>query len=283
MCPTLGNPMNCSMPQFPVLHHLPELTQTHVPWVGDAIQPSHPLSSTSSPASYLSQHQGHFKWVRSSPQVTKILELQFQHQSLQWIYRVDFVYNWLVWSCSPRDPQECSPTPQFKSISSSVFRLLYGLTLTSWKNMTTGKTIALTTWIFARKVMSMLFNMLSRFVIAVLPSSKCLLISWLQSPSTVILQPKKIKSFTVSNVSPSIYHEVMLPDAMIFIFWMLDFNSAFSLSSFTFIKRLFSSSSFYAIRLVSPAYLRLLIFLPAILIPVCASYSPACPVMYSVS
>ena len=164
--------MNCSTPQFPVLHHLPELTQTHVPWVGDAIQPSHPLSSTFPPASYLSQHQGHFKWVGPSPQVAKILELQFQHQSLQWIFRVDFVYNWLVWSSSPSEPQECSPTPQFKSISSSVFRLLYGLTLTSWKNMTTGKTIALTTWIFARKVMSMLFNMLSRFLIAVLPRSK---------------------------------------------------------------------------------------------------------------
>ena len=84
--------------------------------------------------------------------------------------------------------------------------------------MTTGKTIALTSWTFVGKVMSLLFNMLSRFVIAFLPRSKCILILWLQSPSTVILEPKKIKSVTVSTVSPSIYHKVMGPDAMIFVF-----------------------------------------------------------------
>ena len=85
--------------------------------------------------------------------------------------------------------------------------------------------------------------MLFRFVIVFLPRSKCLLISWLQSPSAVIWEPKKIKSFTVSMVSPSIYHEVMALDAMIFVFWMLSYKPAFSLFSFTFIKRLFSSSS----------------------------------------
>ena len=84
--------------------------------------------------------------------------------------------------------------------------------------MTTGKTIALTRWIFVGKVMSLLFNMLSRLVITFLPSSKHLLISWLQSPSAVILEPKKIKSDTVSTVSPSISHEVMGPDAMILVF-----------------------------------------------------------------
>ena len=84
--------------------------------------------------------------------------------------------------------------------------------------MTTGKTIALTRWNFVGKVMSLLFNMLSRFVIAFLPRSKRLLISWLQSLSTVILEPPKIKSVNVSIVSPSIFHEVMGPDAMIFIF-----------------------------------------------------------------
>ena len=84
--------------------------------------------------------------------------------------------------------------------------------------MTTGKTTALTTWIFVGKLMPLLFNTLSRFVIAFLPRSKCHLISWLQSPSTMILEPKKIKSVTVSIVSPSICHEVMGPDAMIFIF-----------------------------------------------------------------
>ena len=88
----------------------------------------------------------------------------------------------------------------------------------SHSSMTTGKTIALTKWIFVGKVMSWIFNMLSRLVIAFLPRSKCLLISWLQSPSSVILEPKKIKSVTVSIVSPSICHEVMGPDAMILVF-----------------------------------------------------------------
>ena len=128
--------------------------------------------------------------------------------------------------------------------------------------------------------MSLLFNMLSRLVIAFLPRSKHLLISWLQSPSAVILEPKKINSVTVSIVPPSICHEVMGWDVMILIFWMLSFKPAFSLSSFTFIKRLFSSS-LSAIRVVSYAYLRLLIFLLAIMIPVCASSSLAFLMLYS--
>ena len=129
--------------------------------------------------------------------------------------------------------------------------------------------------------MSLLFNMLSRLVITFLPRSKHLLISWQQSPSAVILEPKKIKSDTVSTVPLSISHEVMGPNAMILVFWMLNFKPTFSLSSFTFIKRLFSSSSLSAIRVVSSAYLRLLIFLPAILIPAYASSSPAFLMMYS--
>ena len=106
--------------------------------------------------------------------------------------------------------------------------------------MTTGITIALTRWTFVGKVISLLFNTLSRLVITFLPRSKHLLISWLQSPSAVILEPRKIKSATVC-------HEVMGPDAMIFIFWMLSLKPTFSLSSFTFIKRLFSSSSLSAL------------------------------------
>ena len=102
--------------------------------------------------------------------------------------------------------------------------------------MTTGKTIALTRQTFVGKVLSLLFNMLSRLVITFLPSSKRLLISWLQSPSAVILEPQKRKSDTVSTVSPSISHEVMGPDAMILVFWILSFKPTFSLSSFTFIK-----------------------------------------------
>jgi len=107
--------------------------------------------------------------------------------------------------------------------------------------MTTGKTIALTRQTFVGKVMSLLLNMLSRLVIIFLPRSRHLLISWLQSPSAVVLEPKKIKSDTVSTVSPSVSHEVMGPDAIIFVFWTLGCKPTFSLSSFTFIKRLFSS------------------------------------------
>ena len=110
--------------------------------------------------------------------------------------------------------------------------------------------------------MSLFFNMLSRLVITSLPRSKHPLISWLQSPSAVILEPQKIKSDTMSTVSPSISHEVMGPDAMILVFCMLSFKPTFSLL-FQFIKRLFSSSSLSAIRVVSSAYLRLLIFLLA--------------------
>ena len=123
--------------------------------------------------------------------------------------------------------------------------------------------------------------MLSRWVITFLPWSKRLWISWLQSPSTVILEPPKIKSVTVSTVSPSICHEVMGPDALILVFWMLSFKPTFWLSSFSFIKRLFISSSLSTKRVVSSAYLRFLIFLPAILIPSCASSSPVFLMMYS--
>ena len=258
----------------PPYHQLPEFTQTRVHWVGDAIQPSHLLLSASPPSFNLSQHQGLFKWVSSSHQVAKVLEFQLQHQSFQWIFRTDFLYDGLVGSpCSPRDSEESYSTPQFKSINSLALSFLYSPTLTSMHDY--GKTIVLTRWTFVGKVMYLLFNMLPRMVIAFLPRSNSLLISWLQSPSAVILEPKKIKSLTVSTVCPSICHEVMGPDAMILVLWMLSFKPTLSLSSFTFIKRLFSSSLLSAIRVVSSAHLRLLIFLQAILIPACASSSPA--------
>ena len=122
--------------------------------------------------------------------------------------------------------------------------LLYGPTLPSIHDYQ--KNHSFDYWTFVAKVMSLLFNMLSRFVIAFLPRSKCLLISWLQSLSTVILEPKKIKSVTVPIFSPSICHEVMGSDAKIFVFWMLSFKAAFSLYSFTFIKMLFDSFSLSA-------------------------------------
>ena len=90
-CPTLCDPMGCSTPGFPVLHQLLKPTQTHVHWVSDAIQPSHPLSYPSLPAFSLSQHHGLFKWVSSSHQVAKVLELQLQHQSFQWTPRTDLL------------------------------------------------------------------------------------------------------------------------------------------------------------------------------------------------
>ena len=133
--------------------------------------------------------------------------------------------------------------------------------------MTTGKTTALNLPTFVFKVMSLLLNMLSKFVIAFLPRSKRLLISWLWSPYAVILEHMKIKPVTVSNFPPSICHEGMGPDAMILVFWMLSFKPAFSPSSLT--KKLFSASLLSAIRVVSSAHLRLLIFLPAVLIPAC--------------
>ena len=119
--------------------------------------------------------------------------------------------------------------------------------------LTTGKTTALTIYTFVHKVMSLLFNTLPRFITAFLPRSKHLLISCLQSPSAVIFEPKKIKSVTVSILSPYIYHEVMGLDAMILVFWMLSFRADFSLSSFIFVKRLLSYSSLSAIRVVSSA------------------------------
>ena len=167
------------------------------------------------------------------------------------------------------------------SKASILQRSAFFIVQLSHSYMTTGKTIALTRQTFVGKVMSLLFNMLSRLVISFLPRSKRLLISWLQSPPAVILEPPKMKSVTVATVSPSICRERMGPDAMILVFWMLSFKSTFPLSSFTFIKRLFSSSSLSAIRVVSSAYLRLLIFLPAILIPACASSRPAFLLRYS--
>ena len=138
-CLTLCEPMDCSTPGFPVHHKLLELAQTQICWVGDAIQPSHPLSYLSRPAFNLSQHQGLFQWVSSLHQVAKILEFQLQHQSFQRIFRTDFLQDGLIGSpCSPRDSQESSPTPQFKSISSSALSFLYSPTFTSihdyWKH-----------------------------------------------------------------------------------------------------------------------------------------------------
>ena len=180
--PTLCDPMNCSMPGFLVLHYLLEFAQTHVHWISDAIQPYPPLSPSS-------------------------LVLNLSHQSFQWIFRVDFLEDWLVWSpCSPRDSPESFLTSQFKAsiLQHSAFFMIQ----LSHMYMTTRKTVALTIKTFVDKVMSLLFIMLSRFVIAFLPRSKHLSILWQKSPSAVIWEPKKMKSVTAFIFSPSICHEV---------------------------------------------------------------------------
>ena len=111
-CPTLCDPMNRWTPGLPVHHHLQEFTRTHVHRVGDAIQPSHPLSSPSPLIFNLCQHQGLLQWVSSSHQVAKVLEFQLQYQFFQWIFRTDFLQDWLGGSpCSPRDSEEASPIP----------------------------------------------------------------------------------------------------------------------------------------------------------------------------
>ena len=141
--------MNRSIPGLPVHHQLPEFAQTHVHRVSDAIQPSHPLSSPSPPAPNPSQHQSLFQRVNTSHEVAKVLEFQLQHHSLQRNPRADLLQNGLVgYPCSPRDSQESSPTPHFKSINSSALCFLHSPTLTSIQ--TTGKTTALTSSQFSR-------------------------------------------------------------------------------------------------------------------------------------
>ena len=139
LCLTLCNPMDCS-PGSSVFHYLPELAQTHVHWVSNTIQPSHPpLSLPSLPAFNVSQYHNLFQWVSSSHQMAKVLKFQLQHQSFQWLFSVDFLKDWVVWyPCCQRDSQESSAAPQFKSINSSALSFLYSPTLIHihdyWKN-----------------------------------------------------------------------------------------------------------------------------------------------------
>ena len=274
------DPMDCSMPGFSVYHQLSELAQIHVNPVTDAIQPFHPLSSLSPPIFNLSQHQDLFQRVSSLHHMAKVLEFQLQHHSFQWIFKTDFFgIDWfdlfaiqgIIRSVLQHHSSKASPVLWYSA---------FFMVQISHPYMTTGKTIALTRWTFVSKVMSLLFNMLSRLAIAF--SSKEQASFNVMAAVTICsdfgAQQNKICYFSV--VSPSICHELMGPDAMIFIFWMLSFKTAFSFSSFRFIKTLFSSSLF-AISVLSSAYLRLLIFLPAILIPACASSSSAFCMIYS--
>ena len=221
-CLTLCNPMDCSMLGFPV-HQIPELAQTHVHQVGDAIQPFHPLSFPSPPAFSLSQHQGLFQWVVPPIRFSFSISPSNEYSGLIF-FRIDWLDILAVQGTLKGLLQ------QHSSKASILWCSVFFRAQLSHPYMTPGKTIALTKQTFVGKVTSLLFNMLSRFVIAFLPRSKHLLISWLPSPSAVILEPKKIKSVTLSIVSPSICHEVMGPEALIFVLWMLSFKPAFSLS-----------------------------------------------------
>ena len=167
--------MGCSTPGFPVLHHLLEFVQTDVHWVGDAIQPSHPLLPPSPPAFNFSQHQDLFQWVSSSHQVASVLEHQLQHQYFQWIFRlISFRIDWFDLAVQRILK---SLLQHHNSKASVLLCSAFFMVQLSYLYMTAGKTKALTIQTFVSKVMSLLFNTLFRFVIACLPRSKCLLIS----------------------------------------------------------------------------------------------------------
>ena len=187
--------MNCSTPGLPVHYQLLEITQTHVHWVGDVIQPSHPLSSPS---------------FSSCPQSLPASESFPMSQLFAWGSQRIGVS--ALASILPMNTQDWSPLGRtgWTSLQSKGLSRVFNTTVQKHQffssafftvqlphpYMTTGKTIALTRWKFVGKVMSLLFNMLSRLVITFPSRSKCVLISWLQSPSAVILEPQKIKSDT---------------------------------------------------------------------------------------
>ena len=181
--------MECPMPNFVVDYQLPELAQTHVHWVGDAIQTSHPLSSPS-PAFNLSQHQGLFQWVSSSRQVPKYWSFRFSISSFnEYSGLISFRMFWFDLFAVQGTFKSLLQHHSWKAsiLQCSAFFIVQ----LSHLYMTTEKNIALTRRVFISNVMSLLFNMLSSLVIAFLLRNKCLLISWLQSPSAVFWSPPK--------------------------------------------------------------------------------------------
>ena len=222
LCLTLCDPMNCSMPGLPVHHQLMEFTQIHVHRVSDAIQPSHPLSpllllSSIFPGIRVFSNESALciRWPKYWSFSFSISPSN-EHPEL-----ISFSRDWLdlfaVQGTLKSRLQHHSSKASIRWCSAFFIAQL------SHPYMTTGKTIALTRWTFVGKVIFLLFNMLSRLVIALLPRSKHLLIS----PSAVILEPRKINSLTVSIVSPSVCHEAMGLHAVILVFWMLSFKPTF--------------------------------------------------------
>ena len=170
---TLCDPMDCRMPGLPIHHQLPESNQTHVHWVGDAIQPSHPLWSPSPPALTLSQHQRPFKWVSFSHQVGKVLEFQLQHQSFsEHLGLISFRMDWLALLVVQGTRK--SLLQHHSSEASILQHSAFFIVQLLHPYMTTGETIALTRWTFVDKVTSLLFNMLSRSITTFLPRSMLL-------------------------------------------------------------------------------------------------------------
>ena len=216
-CPTFCDPTNRSKPCLPVCHKLLEFTQTHVHRVSDAIQPSHPLLSLLLLPPIPPSIRVFSNWSTLHMRWPKYWSFSFnispsnEHPGLI-AFRMDWLELLAVQGTLKSLLQHSS------SKASILLHSAFFLVQLSHPYMTTGKTTALTRQTFVGKVMSLLFNMLPRLVITFLPRSKHLLISWLQSPSAVISEPRKIKSATVSTVSPSIHHEVMGPDAMILVF-----------------------------------------------------------------
>ena len=198
------------MPGFPVLHCLPELAQTHIHWVSDAIRPSHPLSPASPLAHNLTQHERLFSFLISQLFASGGQSIGASASALVLPMNIQGWSSLGLTGLISLLSEGLSRVLQHYNLKASILRRsAFSMVPLSHSYMTTGKTIALTIWTFVGKVMSLLFNTLSRFVIAFLTISKCLLISWLKLLSTVIWEPKKIKSVTVSTFSSSIWHEVM--------------------------------------------------------------------------
>ena len=213
--------MDYNTPGFPVHHHLPELAQTHAHRVADAIQPSHLLSFLPPPAFNLFQGHGLFWRVSSLHQVAKDFSFSFNISlSNDYSGLISFRLDWFNLLAVQGTLKTLLQHHSSKALI--LWHSVFFVVKLSHPYMTTGKTIALTRWTFVGKVMSLLFNKLSRLIVAFLPRSKHLLISWLQSPSAVILEPNKIKSVTVSIGSPSLCYEVMGLDAMMSVFFNVE-------------------------------------------------------------
>ena len=219
---TVSHPMDCSTSGLPVHHQLPELTQTHVHWVGDAIQPSHPLCPLLLPSIFPSirvfsdESVLHIRWLKywsfsfsisPSSESSGLISFRMDWSDLLAVQRTLKSLFHRVFLCRLSKESSSCAFEHHDSKASILWCSAFFIVQLSHPYMNTGKTIALTRRAFVGKVMSLLFNMLSRLVITFLPRSKCHLISWLQSPSAVILEPQKIKSVTVSTISPSICHE----------------------------------------------------------------------------